>query len=470
MHARTPRFDMIFFFASGTTGLNACHTAMVYRDSAVAKTFDQEADIRPFSRAASGGRRRLASPPNAPASARNMHGQDPPISAGEEVSPPSAPAALSGDPRSSPRGIMTCGLLPTHGRVPISMLVKRTQAGGCTASVPTAVGRARGGSRGPSPETIHSARTDVGKERAPRARENVQKASALPAKTAAGKKVVMGAEKDKEKSEPELPVPAAAGTIKIDTSRAHSLFYLPCLKRTTRHLKFLELVTAKGNDASVAIYWHDQLHHPLTKFHMCRLGEGQHMNRFLAMQHMARKNALAKRLKRMQMLFPNEYNFMPQTWRFPWDVPLFKKQAKKTDDNTGELRYYILKPDNGSKGQGIRLTDHASVLKTWARMSSGSQEATSDDDDECTPRKRSKRKPKPKPKRGKLQMPNFLEGQGRQVPSASSLRSPFLDRWGHMRRNSSRFFYCRCARRNTYSHICWMASSLTCASTLSWRR
>ena len=444
---------------------------MVYRESGVAKAFDQEADIRPFARAASGGRRRLASPPNAPASARNMHGQDPPISSGEAVSPPSAPAVLFGDPRSSPRGIaaaLTCGLLPTHGRVPISMLVKKTPAGGCNASV--YIGRARGGSRGPSPETINPARTDVGKERAPRARENVQKASALPGKTAAGKKVVMGAEKDKEKSEPELPVPAAAGAIKIDTSRAHSLFYLPCLKRTTRHLKFLELVTAKGNDASVAIYWHDQLHHPLTKFHMCRLGEGQHMNRFLAMQHMARKNALAKRLKRMQVLFPNEYNFMPQTWRFPCDVPLFKKLAKKTDDNTGELRYYILKPDNGSKGQGIRLTDHASVLKTWARMSSGSQEATSDDDDECTPRKRSKRKPKPKPKRGKLQMPNFLEGQGRQVPSASSLRSPFLDRWGHMRRNSSRFFYCRCARRNTYSHICWMASSLTCASTLSWRR
>ena len=46
---------------------------------------------------------------------------------------------------------------------------------------------------------------------------------------------------------------------------------------------------------------HDQLHHPITKFHICRLGEGQRMNRFLIMQYMARKNPLAKRLARLQV-------------------------------------------------------------------------------------------------------------------------------------------------------------------------
>jgi len=38
------------------------------------------------------------------------------------------------------------------------------------------------------------------------------------------------------------------------------------------------------NDPTVDVYWHDQLHHPITKFHICRLGEGQTMNRFINMQ------------------------------------------------------------------------------------------------------------------------------------------------------------------------------------------
>jgi len=413
-------------------GLNSGHTAKVQRGTgaaaagaaaagAAAAISDANGLLHRFTRSLSSGRRRLASPPNAPVSARAtqaQHDRPLPHSAGAGVSPP---GAHSGDARSSPRGLgagMASGGLPSHGRVPISVLVRKTLAVGAS-TCSGASGRARAASRGPSPETVVPTPSDLA-AKPPRARESSQKPFMLPGRTS--KKGVAGADKDKEKCESELPVSAAAGSVKIDTSKAHSVFYVPCLKRTLRQLKFLELVTGKGNDPNVAIYWHDQLHHPLTKFHLCRLGEGQHMNRFLAMQCMARKNTLAKRLRRMQMLFPNEYNFMPQTWRFPWDVPQFKKQAKKTDEETGEPLYYILKPDNGSKGQGIRLTDHANVLKTWARMSLGAQqEEASDDDDECAPRKRSKGKQKPKPKKGKLQIPNFLEGQGRQVPSDSPL-------------------------------------------------
>jgi hypothetical protein len=65
------------------------------------------------------------------------------------------------------------------------------------------------------------------------------------------------------------------------------------------------------------VYRHHQLHHPITKFHMCRLGEGQRMNRFFQMQQMARKNTLAKRLQRLQALFPNDYDFIPQVF---WGV------------------------------------------------------------------------------------------------------------------------------------------------------
>jgi len=60
--------------------------------------------------------------------------------------------------------------------------------------------------------------------------------------------------------------------------------------------------------------------------------------------------------------------------RFPHDVAHFKKAARKLNQDTGEACYFILKPDNGSKGQGIRLAEHGRVLKTWAQMSFGVQQ------------------------------------------------------------------------------------------------
>jgi hypothetical protein len=64
-------------------------------------------------------------------------------------------------------------------------------------------------------------------------------------------------DKEKGKGKQAVPrVPTGAGEVKVDISRAHSLFYLPCLRKVSKQLKFLDLVTAAtSNDPSVHIYW-----------------------------------------------------------------------------------------------------------------------------------------------------------------------------------------------------------------------
>ena len=63
------------------------------------------------------------------------------------------------------------------------------------------------------------------------------------------------------------------------------------------------------------------------------------------------------------------------SYRFPAEVATFKKHAKKWQTgkdgapDVGKPVYYILKPDNGSKGQGICLAEHSQVLQKWAQMS-----------------------------------------------------------------------------------------------------
>ncbi len=51
------------------------------------------------------------------------------------------------------------------------------------------------------------------------------------------------------------------------------------------------------------MFWHDRLDVPVTKFHVCRLGVGQRLNRFLSMQFQARKNPLTKKLNRLRDLY-----------------------------------------------------------------------------------------------------------------------------------------------------------------------
>jgi len=46
----------------------------------------------------------------------------------------------------------------------------------------------------------------------------------------------------------------------------------------------------------------------------------QKINHFPVMYKIARKNYLARNLRKLQKLFPDEYGFFPRTWILPFDL------------------------------------------------------------------------------------------------------------------------------------------------------
>jgi tubulin polyglutamylase TTLL6/13 len=52
---------------------------------------------------------------------------------------------------------------------------------------------------------------------------------------------------------------------------------------------------------------------------LTRMKLWQKINHFPGMYNLARKNYLGKHLNAMRKLFPEEYNFYPQTFNLPYD-------------------------------------------------------------------------------------------------------------------------------------------------------
>ena len=73
---------------------------------------------------------------------------------------------------------------------------------------------------------------------------------------------------------------------------------------------------------------------------------------------LARKNNLARNLIRMQNVFPQEYNFFPQTWLLPSEFGDFKKNffEKNGVKKKVNRKTFISKPEAAAQGRGIFLT------------------------------------------------------------------------------------------------------------------
>ncbi|XP_062515141.1 tubulin polyglutamylase TTLL11-like isoform X2 [Corticium candelabrum] len=78
------------------------------------------------------------------------------------------------------------------------------------------------------------------------------------------------------------------------------------------------------------------------------------VNRFPGMRKVAHKVQLGRLLKQMYDLFPEEYDFFPQTWSIPHQQDNFTAYALSPQSLSKET-VFIIKPDDGSQGEGIRL-------------------------------------------------------------------------------------------------------------------
>ncbi|XP_026190220.1 probable beta-tubulin polyglutamylase [Cyclospora cayetanensis] len=84
----------------------------------------------------------------------------------------------------------------------------------------------------------------------------------------------------------------------------------------------------------------------------------QKINHFVGTHAITRKNFLGRNLQRMKAYYPKEYKYFPSTWILPTDgaglLAQFADKKKKT---------FIIKPDSGSQGRGIYLTQNINDIE-----------------------------------------------------------------------------------------------------------
>ena len=82
-----------------------------------------------------------------------------------------------------------------------------------------------------------------------------------------------------------------------------------------------------------------------------KLGPKQRINHYPGSKNLGRKDYLWKNYTRMRMKFPQEYNYMPQTYILDNDYNIFQSRLQQA--NNGSI--WIMKPVASSCGRGIKI-------------------------------------------------------------------------------------------------------------------
>ncbi|KAL4501611.1 hypothetical protein ABPG72_018662 [Tetrahymena utriculariae] len=88
----------------------------------------------------------------------------------------------------------------------------------------------------------------------------------------------------------------------------------------------------------------------------------QKINHFPGMFVLARKNHLARNLKKMKKQFPDHYKFFPQTWLLPAEYNELRTEFDKI--SKGKCKTFIVKPEASCQGRGIFLTRNLDDLNS----------------------------------------------------------------------------------------------------------
>ncbi|CAF0814940.1 unnamed protein product [Rotaria sordida] len=152
--------------------------------------------------------------------------------------------------------------------------------------------------------------------------------------------------------------------ITVDTSKARS--NLQIVRLCLRELGWKEY--SHGTTLDCDIYWHSSsFYEGNTNF---TFSSGR-VNKFPGMGDLLRKVHLTRLLNNMRLLFPNDYDFYPKTWFLPEQSQQFKDDVRYIHHldkkHNRSLTTFIVKPSDGSQGEGIYLLRDPSHIITSNR-------------------------------------------------------------------------------------------------------
>ncbi|XP_041481101.1 tubulin polyglutamylase TTLL11-like [Lytechinus variegatus] len=92
---------------------------------------------------------------------------------------------------------------------------------------------------------------------------------------------------------------------------------------------------------------------------------GGMVNKFPGLLELVRKAQLSKLLHQMRQLFPDEYSFYPRTWILPEQYHIFCAEVSTFIQKYPRAKpVFIVKPDDGSQGDGIYLISNPHHMST----------------------------------------------------------------------------------------------------------
>lgn len=107
------------------------------------------------------------------------------------------------------------------------------------------------------------------------------------------------------------------------------------------------------------------------------------------MNQLLRKGPLTQSLNTMRLLFDTEYDFYPKTWFLPEQLKEFAEESKYMHERQCKANkprtIFIVKPNDGSQGDGIYLIDSVDeYLKRATLTRSGSSTSANGGDNQRT--------------------------------------------------------------------------------------